>query len=63
MPAYHPSRPHLSASYACAAAVQTLDGSPIPEHLVPQHPGKITMKVSSSAHSDLSIRSQSDRSR
>lgn len=44
-------------------AQQTLDGSPIPEHLVPQHPGKITMKVSFSAHSDLSIRSQSDRSR
>uniref|UniRef100_A0A383W6L8 RRM domain-containing protein n=1 Tax=Tetradesmus obliquus TaxID=3088 RepID=A0A383W6L8_TETOB len=44
-------------------AQQTLDGSPIPEHLVPQHPGKITMKVSFSAHSDLSIRSQGDRSR
>jgi hypothetical protein len=31
--------------------------------LVPQHPGKITMKVSFSAHADLTIRSQSARSR
>lgn len=44
-------------------AQQLLDGSSIPDHLVPQHPGKITMKVSFSAHTDLSIRSQSARSR
>eukprot|EP00775_Hariotina_reticulata_P003208 gene3208-3485_t len=42
-------------------AQQTLDGTSIPEHLVPQHPGKVTMKVSYSAHSDLQIRSQSER--
>jgi hypothetical protein len=40
-----------------------LDGSSIPDHLVPQHPGKITMKVGFSAHADLTIRSQSARSR
>jgi hypothetical protein len=44
-------------------AQQLLDGSSMPEHLVPQHPGKITMKVSFSAHQDLTIRSQSARSR
>ncbi len=44
-------------------AQQLLDGSSMPEHLVPQHPGKITMKVSYSAHQDLTIRSQSARSR
>jgi hypothetical protein len=55
--------PVFVVTWGLCAAVQTLDGAPIPEHLVPQHPGKITMKVSFSAHSDLSIRSQSDRSR
>lgn len=44
-------------------AQQTLDGTSIPEHLVPNHPGKIMMKVSFSAHSDLQIRAQTDRSR
>jgi hypothetical protein len=44
-------------------AQQLLDGSSIPDHLVPQHPGKITMKVGFSAHADLTIRSQSARSR
>lgn len=44
-------------------AQQLLDGSSIPDHLVPQHPGKISMKVSFSAHADLTIRSQSARSR
>ena len=44
-------------------AQQLLDGSSIPDHLVPQHPAKITMKVSFSAHNDLTIRSQSARSR
>eukprot|EP00879_Flechtneria_rotunda_P018344 GHRR01019241.1.p1 GENE.GHRR01019241.1~~GHRR01019241.1.p1 ORF type:complete len:375 (+),score=144.37 GHRR01019241.1:1083-2207(+) len=44
-------------------AQQTLDGTSIPEHLVPNHPGKIPMKVSFSAHPDLNIRSQSERSR
>jgi hypothetical protein len=44
-------------------AQQLLDGSSIPDHLVPQHPGKITMKVSFSAHHELTIRSQSARSR
>lgn len=44
-------------------AQQLLDGSSIPDHLVPQHPGKISMKVSFSAHTDLTIRSQSARSR
>lgn len=45
-------------------AQQLLDGSAIPEHLVPQHPEKINMKVSfSTAHQDLVIRSQSARSR
>lgn len=44
-------------------AQQLLDGSSIPDHLVPQHPGKISMKVSFSAHADLTIRSQGARSR
>lgn len=44
-------------------AQQTLNGTTIPDHMVPNHPGKISMKVSFSAHTDLQIHSQSDRSR
>lgn len=44
-------------------AQQTLNGTTIPDHMVPNHPGKIIMKVSFSAHTDLQIHSQSDRSR
>eukprot|EP00878_Enallax_costatus_P012762 GHUV01013326.1.p1 GENE.GHUV01013326.1~~GHUV01013326.1.p1 ORF type:complete len:217 (+),score=26.21 GHUV01013326.1:130-780(+) len=44
-------------------AQQTLNGTTIPDHMVPTHPGKITMKVSFSAHTDLQIHSQSERSR
>eukprot|EP00877_Chromochloris_zofingiensis_P014781 jgi/Chrzof1/9557/Cz04g07230.t1 len=44
-------------------AQQQLDGRSIPKYLVPQHAGTITMKVSFSAHADLSIRYQSNHSR
>ncbi len=44
-------------------AKAALDGRTIPAYLVPDHPGEVKMKVSYSAHSDLTVRYQGERSR
>lgn len=53
----------FSDSETASAAKNALDGRSIPRYLLPEHLGPCTLRITFSAHTDLSVKFQSHRSR